>query len=193
MLALIHGKGKANQLDYNCWSLTQISYMLGSTGQSYVVGYGGHPAACSSNSLPCQSANQNSGMRVWQPVAPRSQPPALPLFTDAGDKYPKMVPHRAASCVAAANAPPCGWDAYESVSPNPNVLYGALVGGPDAQDNFVDSRAWGNNMNRVLLVNTAGFTAALAGHKDLSVTQAKCSQSTGLAPAAAKSAQGLRY
>jgi hypothetical protein len=40
MLALIHGKGKANQLDFNCWSLNQIGYMLGSTGQSFVVGYG---------------------------------------------------------------------------------------------------------------------------------------------------------
>ncbi len=95
--------------------------------------------------------------------------------------------------MAASNAPPCGWDAYESTSPNPNVLYGALVGGPDVQDNFVDSRAWGNNMNRVSLVNNAGFTAALAGLKDLAVTQAKCSQGTGLAPASAKSAQGLRY
>jgi hypothetical protein len=104
-----------------------------------------------------------------------------------------MVPHRAASCVAATTAPPCSWDAYESSSPNPNVLYGALVGGPDAQDHYIDSRSWNNNMNRVSLVNNAGFTAALAGLKDQAVTQAKCSQSAGLAPAAAKSAQGFRY
>ena len=149
MLALMFGKGHEAQLGYNCWSLSQLGYMLGSKGQSYIVGY--------------------------------------------GDSSPQRVPHRAASCIAASDAPVCDWSAYQNQGPNPNVLYGALVGGPDVQDNYQDSRNWYNHMNKVSLLNNAGFTAAIAGLRDQAVTQAKCAQSSGLVAAAIKQAQGLRY
>jgi hypothetical protein len=150
MLALIYSKGHPNALDYNCWSLSQLNYMLGATtGQSFIVGYG--PSA------------------------------------------PTRVPHRAASCVASPDAPVCDWRAYENPGPNPNMLYGALVGGPDVQDRWYDIRDRDSGMNKVSLLNNAGFTAAIAGLIDLDVTSNKCSESNGLVGSTWKKAQGLRY
>ena len=34
----------------------------------------------------------------------------------------------------------CGWNAFHSPKPNPIVLQGALVGGPDKRDKYVDDR-----------------------------------------------------
>ena len=45
---------------------------------------------------------------------------------------------RAASCPGPGQA--CGWDYYSSPDPNPHVLKGALVGGPDQSDNYNDDR-----------------------------------------------------
>ena len=48
--------------------------------------------------------------------------------------------------------------------PNPFVLYGALVGGPDANDNYVDDR---NDYvaNEVACDYNAGFQSAIAAMK----------------------------
>jgi hypothetical protein len=45
------------------------------------------------------------------------------------------------SCSSCPDAPaPCDWNTYNSTEPNYHVLTGALVGGPDSNDNYVDSR-----------------------------------------------------
>ena len=46
--------------------------------------------------------------------------------------------HRAASCPGPGQA--CGWDFYYSGSPNIHDLKGALVGGPNKQDQWADDR-----------------------------------------------------
>lgn len=35
---------------------------------------------------------------------------------------------------------PCGWNEYNSPNPNGQILEGALVGGPDINDNYNDAR-----------------------------------------------------
>jgi hypothetical protein len=63
-----------------------------------------------------------------------------------GPKYPKKVHHRGASIVSYRENKGfigCtqGYDNWYGVQePNPNILVGALVGGPDNQDNFEDQR-----------------------------------------------------
>lgn len=53
---------------------------------------------------------------------------------------------------------------------NPNQLDGALVGGPDANDNYVDDR--GDKIHNGVAVDfNAGFQSALAGEKDIWVTR----------------------
>ncbi|KAI8767218.1 FMRFamide [Biomphalaria glabrata] len=77
-----------------------------------------------------------------------------------GSKYPTQPHHRGASC---PNRPaPCGWDQFNSHSANPQVLQGALVGGPDENDNYTDLR---NDFvhNEVATDYNSGFQGALAG------------------------------
>lgn len=61
---------------------------------------------------------------------------------------------------------PCDWEAYRSAKPNPQVLYGALVSGPDENDNYKDLREE-YIYNEVTLDYNAGFQSAVAGLKHL--------------------------
>jgi endoglucanase len=61
---------------------------------------------------------------------------------------------------------PCDWEAYRSTKPNPQVLYGALVSGPDENDNYKDLREE-YIYNEVTLDYNAGFQSAVAGLKQL--------------------------
>lgn len=56
---------------------------------------------------------------------------------------------------------PCGYDAFNLATPNPNVLAGALVGGPDANDAYQDVRS--NYMSNEPALDYAGaFLTPLA-------------------------------
>ncbi|XP_074587949.1 endoglucanase 6-like isoform X3 [Curcuma longa] len=63
-----------------------------------------------------------------------------------GDTYPQKVHHRGSSIVSIKVNPATvscreGYDTwFGRKQSNPNVLVGAIVGGPDAYDNFVDER-----------------------------------------------------
>ncbi|KAK0059960.1 endoglucanase A [Biomphalaria pfeifferi] len=75
-------------------------------------------------------------------------------------KYPLQPDHRAASC--PDRPAPCGHEQSSSTEPNPQILTGAIVGGPDEYDQYVDSRPdWVHN--EVQVDYNAGFQAALAG------------------------------
>jgi len=102
----------------NCinFAESQINYILGDTGRSYVCGWGVNP-----------------------PVKPH---------------------HRASSC---PDNGPCGWnEGFNNPGPNYQTLNGAMVGGPDHSDNYVDDR--GNfKTNEVATDYNAGFQSSLAG------------------------------
>ena len=53
------------------------------------------------------------------------------------------------------------WNAAGNPGPNPNILYGALVGGPDQWDNWNDDRH-DYRANEVAVDYNAGFQSALA-------------------------------
>ncbi|CAH9072331.1 unnamed protein product [Cuscuta europaea] len=62
-----------------------------------------------------------------------------------GPNYPKRIHHRASSIPSTethSNSDGChGFESFFSASdPNPNILTGAIVGGPDQDDNFPDDR-----------------------------------------------------
>ena len=57
---------------------------------------------------------------------------------------------------------PCDWSNYNYNGPNPQVIKGALVGGPDSTDNYVDKR-YDYQMNEVACDYNSGFQSALAG------------------------------
>jgi len=82
-----------------------------------------------------------------------------------GNNPPQRPHHRASSC--SPNIWEwCSWDDYNRDAPNPNVLTGALVGGPDMWDNYNDDR--GDYIaNEVACDYNSGFQGALAGIVDM--------------------------
>jgi len=76
-----------------------------------------------------------------------------------GNNPPTRPHHRSSSC------PPwpavCNWNTFHSPGPNFHVLTGALVGGPDENDNYVDSRQ-DYIHNEVATDYNAGFQSAVA-------------------------------
>jgi len=77
-----------------------------------------------------------------------------------GTNPPQRPHHRSSSC---PNLPEvCDWNAFNNPGPNPQTLFGALVGGPGIDDSYVDDR---NDYikNEVATDYNAGFQSALAG------------------------------
>ncbi|XP_077994718.1 uncharacterized protein LOC144448371 [Glandiceps talaboti] len=83
-----------------------------------------------------------------------------------GVNPPQNPHHRGSSCMPAPAR--CGWGqrGHNSPNPNPNILYGALVGGPDQSDVFKDDRK-DYAQSEVALDFNAGFQSALAALKHL--------------------------
>ncbi|CAK9172116.1 unnamed protein product [Ilex paraguariensis] len=76
-----------------------------------------------------------------------SNPKGMSYMVGFGQNYPRKVHHRGASIVSINqdSSPVSCKGGYEvwfnKEAPNPNVLEGAIVGGPDQGDNFSDSRS----------------------------------------------------
>ncbi|KAJ8429019.1 hypothetical protein Cgig2_014998 [Carnegiea gigantea] len=74
-------------------------------------------------------------------------PKSMSYLVGYGPNYPGHVHHRGASIASISvlnSVVGCvdGFEAwYNRPGPNPNVIYGALVGGPDNNDNFNDARS----------------------------------------------------
>jgi len=65
-------------------------------------------------------------------------------------------------CSSCPFAPtPCNWNTFHSPNPNFHTLTGALVGGPDENDNYVDDRT-DYIQNEVATDYNAGFQSAVA-------------------------------
>ncbi|CAF3760770.1 unnamed protein product [Rotaria sordida] len=77
-----------------------------------------------------------------------------------GQNYPQRPHHRSSSCPSRPAV--CDWNAYNSPQANPQLLIGALVGGPDQNDNYEDRRD-DYIKNEVATDYNAGFQSAVAG------------------------------
>ncbi|RMX51380.1 hypothetical protein pdam_00011347, partial [Pocillopora damicornis] len=76
-----------------------------------------------------------------------------------GKNPPRRPHHSSSSCPSAPQ--PCGWDNFNADIPNAHVLKGALVGGPDENDNYKDDRK-DYVMNEVTTDYNAGFQSSVA-------------------------------
>ena len=93
------------------------------------------------------------------------------MLGDAGRSFvvgygvnpPQRPHHRSSSCPSSGQ---CNFDQLGEKGPNPQILYGALVGGPNEDDQFTDNR-FDYIKNEVSLDFNAGFQSALAGHIEL--------------------------
>lgn len=74
-------------------------------------------------------------------------PESLSYLVGYGEKYPVHVHHRGASITSSSvlhSIVGCveGFETwYKRPEANPNVIYGALVGGPNSKDEFFDDRS----------------------------------------------------
>lgn len=83
-----------------------------------------------------------------------------------GSKYPQKVHHRGASIVSIKdNSAPVtckgGFEYCDKDAPNPNILEGAIVGAPDLNDAYNDSRK-NYEQAEAGTVNTAPLVGVLA-------------------------------
>ncbi len=75
-----------------------------------------------------------------------SNPLNMSYMVGYGQKFPQRVHHRGSSLPSINQHPEpidCknGSSYFSSNNPNPNMLIGAVVGGPDIKDSYSDSRA----------------------------------------------------
>ena len=96
-----------------------------------------------------------------------SNPMATSYLVGHGSNYPRKVHHRGASIEAYKKSKGfigCtqGYDNwYGRSDPNPNVVVGALVGGPDHDDQFRDER-WNYMQTEACTYNTAPLVGVFA-------------------------------
>ena len=97
-----------------------------------------------------------------------------------GSNYPKQAHHRGASCPVAGT---CGWNDFNANSDNPQLVLGALVGGPTSADAFSDLRA-NFQATEVTTDYNAAFQGALARlYMEVSATPlTSAGSATGAAP-----------
>ncbi|XP_074318876.1 endoglucanase 12-like [Silene latifolia] len=89
-------------------------------------------------------------------------PSKLSYVVGYGNKYPNRVHHRAASIPSDGKRYTCkgGYKWKDSRQANPNIIVGAMVGGPDRLDRYQDDRADSGSSGPTLAGN-AGLVAAL--------------------------------
>ena len=95
-----------------------------------------------------------------------SNPAGMSYMVGYGARYPRRVHHRASSLPSVAAHPGrigCsqGFAALYAGGANPNVLVGAVVGGPDLQDRFPDQRSDHEHSEPATYIN-APLVGALA-------------------------------
>lgn len=106
-----------------------------------------------------------------------SNPKGQSYMVGFGTKYPLQVHHRAASLPSIGAHPEkiqCqqGWEYYNSNNPNTNVASGAIIGGPDQNDNLNDVRSNYAQTEPTLYINApmVGVLAVLATGKNSVLT-----------------------
>nr|AMH40370.1 glycoside hydrolase family 9 [Medauroidea extradentata] len=81
-----------------------------------------------------------------------------------GTNYPKYAHHRSSSC--PDHPATCGWDFFNSNTPNTHAVEGALVGGPGANDDYTDTRKDAQK-NEVACDYNAAFQSVIANLVEL--------------------------
>ncbi|XP_022776612.1 endoglucanase 4-like [Durio zibethinus] len=96
-------------------------------------------------------------------------PLGMSYMVGFGQKFPQRIHHRAASLPSIGEHPEhikCkdGTPYFQTKNPNPNLLTGAIVGGPDANDQFPDDRTNAPQSEPTTYIN-APFVGVLAYFK----------------------------
>ena len=93
-------------------------------------------------------------------VNPETGNPFFSYIIGFGDDHPRAPHHRSSSCLGDA----CDC----SEKPHPYILYGAMVGGPDENDQYVDD-CKNYKRNEVTTTYNSGLTSSVAAMKYFSM------------------------
>ncbi|XP_019191748.1 PREDICTED: endoglucanase 4-like [Ipomoea nil] len=99
-----------------------------------------------------------------------NNPIQMSYMVGYGFKYPQRAHHRGASLPSVGDhGEPMGcdgWSYLQTQNPNPNLLVGAVVGGPDGNDQFADDRNDPNHSEPTTYVNAplVGILAYFKAH-----------------------------
>ncbi|KAL3650767.1 Esterase/lipase/thioesterase [Castilleja foliolosa] len=152
-------KGSESNLQY----VTTSSFLL-LTYAKYLSSHGG---AVSCGALTITSDKLISLAKKQVDYILGDNPAKMSYMVGFGQRYPQHVHHRGSSLPSKHVHPAhisCG-DGFQyglySASPNPNVLVGAVLGGPDNRDSFADDRINYQQSEPATYIN-APFVGALA-------------------------------
>ncbi|ONK64537.1 uncharacterized protein A4U43_C07F27130 [Asparagus officinalis] len=129
------------QSESNLQYVTSTSFLL-LTYAKYLTSFGGS-TTCGASTVT--AANLVSLARRQVDYILGQNPAKISYMVGFGDRYPLHIHHRGSSLPSIhtyADRISCssGFSYLYSSSPNPNVLVGAVVGGPDHNDGFSDDR-----------------------------------------------------
>ncbi|KAJ8632400.1 hypothetical protein MRB53_025736 [Persea americana] len=130
-------KASESNLQY----VTSTAFLL-LTYANYLKSYGGQ-ASCGSTTVTAKNLISLAKKQVDYILG--ENPAKMSYMVGFGERYPQHVHHRGSSLPsvhAHPNPIPCnaGFQYLYSSSPNPNILVGAILGGPDSRDSFSDDR-----------------------------------------------------
>ncbi|WJX32810.1 Esterase/lipase/thioesterase [Trifolium repens] len=151
-------KGSESNLQY----VTTTTFLL-LTYAKYLNSNGG-AVLCGTSKITEQSLIKLAKKQVDYILG--DNPSKMSYMVGFGEKYPKHIHHRGSSLPSIYTQPQkisCndGFQYLHTGSPNPNVLVGAIVGGPDSSDNFSDDRDNYQQSEPATYIN-APFVGALA-------------------------------
>jgi hypothetical protein len=127
----------------NMQHVTQLSFLL--LAYSNYLSHAGGRVSCGSSSASPVQLRRVAKRQVDYILG--DNPLRMSYMVGYGARFPRRIHHRASSLPSVAAHPArigckAGAAYYASPAPNPNLLVGAVVGGPsDASDAFPDARA----------------------------------------------------
>ncbi|KAG4920261.1 hypothetical protein AAZX31_18G030500 [Glycine max] len=152
-------KGSESNLQY----VTSTSFLL-LTYAKYLNTNGGNVVRCGTSAVTGENLVTLAKAQVDYILG--NNPTKMSYMVGFGERYPKHIHHRGSSLPsihAHTQHISCndGFQFFHSASPNPNILVGAIVGGPDNNDNFSDDRHNYQQSEPATYIN-APFVGALA-------------------------------
>ncbi|KAL8200960.1 hypothetical protein R6Q57_012299 [Mikania cordata] len=150
------------QAETNLQYVTTSSFLL-LTYAKYLASNGGQ-ASCGASMLTSETLIVQAKKQIDYILG--DNPMRMSYMVGFGDGYPMRIHHRGSSVPSVHNHPDhiscdAGHQYFNSGSPNPNIHIGAIVGGPDSNDNFGDDRSNYSQSEPATYVN-APFVGAVA-------------------------------
>ncbi|KAG5532126.1 hypothetical protein RHGRI_026663 [Rhododendron griersonianum] len=151
----------------NMQHVTSLSFLL--LAYSNYLSHSNHIVPCEGRSVSPALLKQLAKRQVDYILG--DNPMRMSYMVGYGGRYPRRIHHRGSSLPSVAAHPaPIGCKAgslfYLTPNPNPNILVGAVVGGPNSTDSFPDSRPYFQESEPTTYINAplVGLLAFFSAH-----------------------------